>query len=123
MKKLIVVSVLASQLIGCATIMNGSRQRIPIATSPTGVMARADGRESKSCETPCTLLLSRRTAHTILFTKGGYESASAAIDSSASGWLWGNLLLGGPIGLLVDVISGGAWKLKPAQISKDLQKN
>lgn len=113
---------LAVLLTGCATIMNGSRQRIPIASTPVGAKVTADNREDKSCLTPCSLLLTRRTAHTLVFDLDGYEKTSAVVDSSASGWLWGNLIFAVIPGLIVDTVSGGAWKLRPAQIDKTLVK-
>ena len=39
-----------------------------------------------------------------------------------SGWVWGNLLFGGVIGLAVDAITGGLYKLSPAQLSAELAK-
>lgn len=121
MKKIIIV-ILINQFTGCATIMNGSRQRIAIATDPVEATVKADGGNDKACWTPCTMLLSRRTAHTLTFKKDGYEIASSALDSSASGWLWGNIFLGGPIGLIIDLASGAAWKLEPGNIEKELKK-
>jgi len=37
-----------------------------------------------------------------------------------SGWVWGNLAIGGLIGLAVDAISGGMYKLTPEQISASM---
>ena len=37
-----------------------------------------------------------------------------------SGWVVGNILFGGLIGLAIDAISGGMYKLSPAQVSAQL---
>jgi hypothetical protein len=35
------------------------------------------------------------------------------IEASPNGWLFGNLIYGGPIGVIADCIIGGAWDLQP----------
>jgi len=39
-----------------------------------------------------------------------------------SGWVWGNLVIGGLVGLAVDAISGGLYKLTPDQMTATLSK-
>jgi hypothetical protein len=61
--------------------------------------------------TPATLELARSQNHTFLFKKDGYQDDSFSITSSTSGWVWGNVLLGGIIGGVVDLATGAARKL------------
>ena len=42
------------------------------------------------------------------------------LDRAVSGWFLGNLVIGGLIGIVVDVISGGVYKLEPGQITANL---
>jgi hypothetical protein len=39
---------------------------------------------------------------------------------SVSGWVWGNIVFGGLIGLAVDAIDGGLYNLTPNQVSGQL---
>ena len=50
----------------------------------------------------------------------GYLPFDATITRSTSGWVWGNIVFGGLIGLAVDAISGGLYKLKPEQVEAEL---
>jgi hypothetical protein len=51
-------------------------------------------------------------AYTITFKKEGYAEASTILDTSMSGWYWGNILIGGLIGMLVvDPLTGAMYKL------------
>ena len=47
----------------------------------------------------------------------GYQPYETTVTHSVSGWVWGNIVIGGLIGLAVDAISGGLYKLTPEQVS------
>jgi len=104
---------------GCATIVHGRYQDIGIASTPSDANARLD---SMTVKTPSTLHLKRNQSYSVNIEKEGYESASATFTSHLSGWLWGNVLFGGLIGLLVDFITGGAKKLTPDNATVTLVK-
>lgn len=58
--------------------------------------------------------------YTLHFKKDGYADKTVTLDSSLSGWYWGNILVGGLIGMLiVDPLTGAMYKL-PEQASADL---
>ena len=50
----------------------------------------------------------------------GYQPFEATVTRSVSGWVAGNILFGGLIGLSVDAISGGLYTLGPEQITATL---
>ena len=51
----------------------------------------------------------------------GYLPYETNLTRKTSGWVWGNILFGGLIGLAVDAISGGMYKLTPEQIQAELK--
>ena len=55
--------------------------------------------------------------------KEAYKPVDILLRQSADGWLWGNVLLGGLIGLAVDFITGDAYDLDPEVVSCELQKD
>lgn len=55
------------------------------------------------------------------FEKDGYCSDSFALTSTTSGWVWGNVLLGGLVGSVVDFASGGARKLSSDSVHVSLK--
>jgi hypothetical protein len=105
---------------GCASIMHGSRQNISVASQPSGAVVRVN---NIVATTPGVVNLSRSTPMYILrFEKEGYESVEVKLIRTKDGWLWGNILLGGLIGLAIDYSSGSAYKLTPDKIEVALNK-
>lgn len=105
---------LTGALFSCATIMHGTSQEIGIQSSPTGATVTVDGQDFG--KTPVIAKLSRKKSHKVHFTLEGFQPFDATITKSTSGWIWGNIVFGGLIGLAVDAISGGLYKLKPEQV-------
>ena len=98
-------------LTSCSTIINGSSQDVFFNSDPIGSIVEIEG--SQLGETPCTLKLKRKKAQTIVLKKEGYESSCIYIKKGFEPVFLGNIILGGPIGMLVDVCSGAVYKLSP----------
>ena len=107
-------------LVGCATIVNDNFVDVPIETNPQGATITYGG---KTFTTPCTLEIPRGEERSIEITieKPGYKPVNVRLERSLDGWLWGNILTGGLIGLAVDFISGDAYDLSPEQVGKILK--
>jgi len=118
-KKLVIVSCISLLLNGCASIMTGRYQAIPISSNPPGAKVIIDGNQTLT--TPCTVQLLRKQNHVITIEKEGYESESVTLISVVSGAVAGNIILGGLIGTGIDAASGAAKKLTPESISVNLR--
>lgn len=105
-------------LSSCATIMNGSTQKIGISSSPTGANVIVDNQPRGI--TPLFVDLKRKDTHLVRMEKPGFDLFETAITRHISGWVWGNIVFGGLIGLVVDAISGGIHRLEPEQIHATL---
>src|SRR5262249_44746502 len=103
------VAACVSALSGCATIVNGTTEKIQLSSAPDGAQATIDG--TQTVTTPTTVELSRDDEHTIIFHKDGYQDDTEKLTSSTSGWIWGNILAGGVVGAVVDAESGAGKKL------------
>lgn len=106
---------------GCGSIINGSTQQIAIQSNPSGASIAVDG--VRNAETPAMLSLSRKTGHALEIELDGYEDFQMHIERSTSGWVWGNIIFGGLIGLAVDASTGGMYKLTPEQITAELEES
>ncbi len=109
---------LVAALSGCASIMNGTRQAVGISSSPTAATVTADG--VSQGRTPVVAQLARKDNHIVRIELEGYQPFEATLTRSVSGWVWGNIVFGGLIGLAVDAISGGLYKLTPEQVTATL---
>lgn len=104
---------------GCATIVNGRSADVTLQSTPSNavVTVRDDqGMTVAQTTTPGKVTLKRgrkwlRPArYTATFEKPGYEIAEAPIQQKVNPWVLGNIVLGGPLGLGVDAVSGALWR-------------
>ena len=121
-KLLCVVTVLGSLfIVACATIMNGDMVSVPVYTTPSGAKLVINGMEYTS---PATVQAPRGKGNFKLhIEKDGYKPADVLLTQSCDGWLWGDVVFGGLIGLAVDFITGDAYDLDPEVVSQELQKD
>jgi len=105
---------------GCCTIMQGASQDVGISSTPTAASVTIDNAERG--KTPMVATLRRKDNHVVKIELPGYLPYETTITRSTSGWVWGNIVFGGLIGLAVDAISGGLYKLKPDQVAGVLSK-
>ncbi len=108
---------LAFALSACGTIIHGSNQQVSFTSEPTGAEVIVDGLSLGSA--PLVTALSRKDTHTVEFKLDGYAPKSAIVNRSVSGWVWGNIIFGGLIGLGVDAVTGGMYKLTPEMVNGD----
>jgi hypothetical protein len=130
MKQIILAAALAVALSGCATLFNGQSQAITISSAPEGAQVTVSNRAGQRVhvgETPVTLTLKRGAGYfkpevyTLAFSKPGYADQQMTIRGSTSGWYFGNILLGGLIGMLaVDPATGAMYSL-PKNVTASLE--
>jgi hypothetical protein len=100
--------------------MHGGSQEVGISSQPTGATITVDGQPAG--KTPVTAKLSRKDIHRVAITLEGYQPFEITTMRKTSGWVWGNIIFGGIIGLAVDAISGGLYDVRPEQIAGQLSK-
>jgi hypothetical protein len=103
-------------LAGCATLVHGTRQTVPITSVPAGAPVTIDG--VPVGVTPYMARLSRRDHHRVLVGTDSTSMASFEIGRRPSAWLIPELFLY-PF-ILVDLISGAGLALTPATVSAGL---
>jgi hypothetical protein len=108
-------------LSGCATIIHGSTQVMAIQSNPAGATVAING--IRSAQTPASITLPRKQTHSLEISLDGFRPFQMQLQRGTSGWVWGNLVFGGLIGLVVDASSGAMYKLTPEQVSAQLLAN
>lgn len=124
-----VAMVAIASLAGCASILGDSRYPVAVTSAPAGAsfeITDKNGQVVHSGNTPSTVTLKSGKGYfsgqtyTLRFKKEGYPDKTVELDSSVSGWYWGNILFGGIIGMLiVDPATGAMYKL-PEFVSADM---
>jgi hypothetical protein len=103
---------------GCATIIKGTTQSVPVSSEPSGADILVDG--SLVGTTPADVELKRKRDHLVLIQKKGYAPKSVAVVKNVGGAVWGNIIAGGLIGWGVDAASGAQNNLTPKTITVKL---
>jgi hypothetical protein len=103
----------------CATVIHGNHQDVGISSSPTNAVVRVDG--ANVGNTPVNAKLTRKDNHVVSIELPGYQAYQATLTRGVSGWVWGNIAIGGLIGLAVDAISGGMYKLTPEEMHAEMR--
>ncbi len=114
MYKLILGIIALSLLSGCATVIKGRTQTVPVSSDPTG--AEIIVNNVSMGITPAELELRRKDDHLITLEKDGYAPASVPVLKSVGGAVWGNILAGGLIGWGVDASTGAQYNLNPETV-------
>ena len=120
MRLLIALPVIAL-LVGCASILSDNVYPVNIVSSPDGAyftVTNRSGMEVRSGTTPQVIELKassgyfKKESYDIVISKDGYQDYSYTLTSTVDGWYWGNILIGGLIGMLiVDPATGAMYKL------------
>ncbi|MCM3876863.1 MAG: hypothetical protein NEA02_10635 [Thermoanaerobaculia bacterium] len=109
---------------GCASVVHGTTQAVPVNSSPVGASVKVNCGKSvvtANTLTPTTVRLKRNAEPcNITLSKEGYEDASLVFLRSVSGWFWGNILIGGVVGMIIDGADGAIYNRSPESASLSL---
>jgi PEGA domain-containing protein len=114
------VPLLALGAVACASIIHGTGQKLNIASVPAGATVSVD--DEVVGVTPVVAKLRRNDPHTIVVKLEGYQPFQIKTTRHMDGWVLGNLVFGGPLGLIIDFSDGAAYKLKPQDIAAQLAR-
>lgn len=110
MKRSALILAVALSLPGCATVMNTTRQTVPIRSTPAGARCAIG---DQVVTTPGAFQLHRGNNYTVTCRLAGYEPAFSFLAGRVNGWTWCNLITFGPLGLIVDYDNDAAFTLYP----------
>lgn len=128
--KQVVVVGMTLTFMSCASIVSNSSYPLSISSKPskaTITIVDKKGAEVYNGKTPATVTLDASTgffskaSYTVKFEKNGYETKTVPVRFGLDGWYFGNLLLGGVLGMLIiDPATGAMYKLKTEFINETL---
>jgi PEGA domain len=105
---------LALTVSGCASIANSTYTGYPISTTPAGAHVTVDG--ISFGPSPVLMQPDRRGSHLVRIEKDGCPTFDMMLSSRLNPWVFGNFLLGGPLGLIVDLGHASGYELVPERI-------
>lgn len=90
---------------GCATIMAGGPDHVPVATNPPGATVFVDNMPVGT--TPMVVTLNREHSNGVIrIEMAGFAPVTVVRAKNINGWFWVNFCFGGVIGIIVDLITG-----------------
>lgn len=133
MKKISAILLLALFMSSCASILSKSQYPLTITTDPSGASVSISdhkGMEIFQGTSPATVSLQsgagffKRASYQVSVTKTGYQTQTVPVQFKVDGWYWGNLLLGGVIGMLIiDPATGAMYKIDSEYMSITLSQS
>ncbi len=109
-KTIIMGVLLGVSMSGCATLVKGTSQSITVNTKPTGAtctLSREDKTIAIVNPTPGTVSVDKdKDDISVLCKKDEYNDSTGVLSSKLQGMTFGNILLGGLIGVAIDAGSG-----------------
>ena len=126
------ISILLAIIIfsSCASILSTSNYPIRITADPSDATVKIvdlNGMEVYNGGVPATVNLAssakffKKQQYALTFTAPGFQSKTIPLQCKVDGWYWGNLLLGGVIGMLiVDPATGAMYKFHQESVSTTL---
>lgn len=110
-QKAILFSLVSLNCVSCATIVNGTTQKIPVSSDPIGASVFVDG--VPVGYTPLNIELKRKHTHLVTVSHEGYEDEAVRLEPVLSAVVAGNIIAGGFVGWGVDAVSGSQYRLIP----------
>jgi hypothetical protein len=109
--------------------MSGRHAEVAINTNAPNarvVVRDKRGQHVASLHAPATVTLRRKdklifpARYTATIEAPGYQPANVPIRSTINPWILGNVLVGGIPGLVVDNVTGAAWRPRDSEIYTEL---
>lgn len=117
----------------CASIVSKSTYPLTINTNPSGVSVVIKNDKGESIYdgiSPATVKLKsgagffKKASYTVHVSGEGYSPQTLPVNFKIDGWYWGNILLGGVIGMLiVDPATGAMYKLEDEYMNINMGKS
>lgn len=116
----------------CATMVSKTSYPVTVSSNPVGAtitITDRKGIEVYKGTSPSTVILKSsagyfaKAEYQVKISMNGYTDQIVPVTSTLNGWYLGNLLFGGPLGLLIiDPASGAMWRLENMPINVTLNK-
>lgn len=107
MKKLIII-LITIYCSSCATIINTPKQTVSFNSEPSEATILVDG--NIIGKTPMTAKIKRKSS-SVTMQKDNYETQIKTFNKDISPLVVGNILIGGIIGIIIDICTGSYYNL------------
>lgn len=96
---------------GCATVMSGGSQQVRVDSNPQGATILVNG--AAVGMTPGAVAVRRGRGTSVVVRKKGFQDQPVPLGTTMNPIFWGNIILGGTIGSIVDFATGAYLQYSP----------
>lgn len=132
--KVLLASMVGAMLFSsCATIFGKSNYPISINSNPNNAKISITDKKGKEVylgNTPATVTLKSgagffsKAEYQVKISSSGFDDKIVPINFKLNGWYFGNLLIGGVLGMLIiDPATGAMWKVDSNFVNETLSKS
>lgn len=114
------ITVFTFGISGCATIVQGTTQKIKVSSDPPDATVQVDGKVAGT--TPLKLRLKTHKDHDLVFMKDGYKEEKITLLRVVGSATCGNIFMWGVAGWAVDGLTASQYRLKPDKVHVELKK-
>jgi hypothetical protein len=124
--------ILVVMFYSCASIVSKSNWPLVVNSNPSGaaiIVSNRGGVDVFKGTTPATMTLRssagffKKESYKIKFQLSGFDTKMIPVECTINGWYFGNILIGGLIGMLIiDPATGAMYKLDAATITEAMSK-
>lgn len=120
----------AAALTGCASIVSGTHQKVSFNSTPSDARITITdqlGNVVYSGVTPNEVKLKRGSGfmrpqhYSVKFEKDGFATKDVMLASGPNGWVFGNILIGGVVGILIDGGTGAMFAVSSKTVTVPLE--
>lgn len=104
----------------CASIITGTSQIVPVESDPPGAQIAMDGMGVGV--TPAQITVKRGSDHVLAISREGFETTTVMLGKKFNGWYIGNLVIGGLVGLIIDLADGAYMWVEPEFVKVVLKR-
>ena len=123
MKIISFLSILTALLLtSCATIISGSKQEVNFTSTPAQATVFVNNVQLGT--TPFVTKLKRSVKkHNVKIVLDGYKPYETVLTRKFNGWFFGNIAIGGLIGVIVDLSTGAVYGISDSEVNVSLENN
>ena len=117
-KTICVLALVGTLSSGCATLFNGTSDRVRIVSDPSGAEVYVDG--VREGVTPLNKSFASKYDHQVVLRKEGYKDAAFEMNQAPNIAFFFNVLF--LPGFIVDLLTERHWDIDPTEYSAKLEK-
>lgn len=117
--RLLAVLILIVTQTSCATIVDGGDKFVSVNVEPSNakVHVKSNKGEDYIRQGSFNLRVDRKASYTLVIESPDYISEEIVLKRGLNGWIFGNIVFGGIIGVIIDSATGNMWTPKPKIVS------